>query len=212
MGPGATPEDHGPRDPLSQPLDAFSDKESQSEFKSTLRTEYFLFLSFFLPSALSCVHLFLPFFLSFFLPSFPSFFSSYTRVVFTLLEAGVPPSLKKAFLSPHSPADRATPAVAKLRLPRGPGKDSEYAGRQVTKGPGRPAPFPAHPTHVQERDHREILPGVKQGGAVFLQPWRSPEDPQSHTSRNTHTQPFKIPPFPLFSSLPCTPTNCHAQA
>ena len=72
VGPGTTPEDHGPRDPLSQPSDAFSDKESQSEFKSTLRTESFLFLSSFCSFMCS----FVPSFLPFFLPFFPSFFSS----------------------------------------------------------------------------------------------------------------------------------------
>ena len=105
--------------------------------------------------------------------------------------------------SPHSPADRATPAVAKLPLPRGPGKSSEYVGSQVTKGPGGPTPIPALLTHVQERGHHEILPGGT---------GRLPEDPQSHTSGHTHPQLFKIPPFLLFSCLPCTPTNCHAQA
>ena len=104
---------------------------------------------------------------------------------------------KKAFLSPHSPADRATPAVAKLRLPRG-RQRLQICWQASDKGAWPAAPGPAHPTHVQERDHREILPGVKQGGAVFLQPWRSPEDSQSHTSGHTHTRPFKIPPFPLF--------------
>ena len=107
VGPETTPEDHGPSDPLFQPLGAFSDKESQSEFKSTLRTECFLFLSSFCSFVCSFVCSFLPFFL----PSFLSFFSSYTRVMFALLEAGVPPSLKKDFLSPHSPADRERPQL-----------------------------------------------------------------------------------------------------
>ena len=191
--------------PLYQPLGAFSDKENQSESKSTLRTERFLF---FLPSARSFVHSFLPSCLSFSLPAFlspflPFFLSFLYEGYVRIVRRWCSPQPSEGLPSPHSPADRATPAVAKLPLPRGPGKSSEYVGSQVTKGPGGPTPIPALLTHVQERGHHEILPGGT---------GRLPEDPQSHTSGHTHPQLFKIPPFLLFSCLPCTPTNCHAQA
>ena len=194
MGPGTTPEDHGPSDPLSQPLGAFSEKESQSEFKSTLRTGvFFIFLPFFLPSALSFVHSFVP--------SFLSFFSSYTRVMFALLEAGVPPSLKKGFLSPHSPADRATPAVAKLCLPRGPGKGSKYVGSQ-DKGAWQAHSNPCTP---------DSCPGKRPS---WNPAWRSREGPCSHspggyqktpraTLPGTHTPSrLKSPLFHFFPPFP----------
>lgn len=87
--------------------------------------------------------------------------------MFTLLESGIRPSVKKGLLSPHGPADREIPAVAKLSLPRGAGKGSRYTASQVAKGPGRPTPIPAHLTRVQKRDKHEILPGEKWAGAVL---------------------------------------------
>lgn len=120
--------------------------------------------------------------------------------MFVLLDAGVPPSLQKGFLSPHSPADRATPAVAKP-VSQGARQKLRICWQPSDKGAWRAHPIPALLTHVQEE---AIMKSCleEQGGYQ--------KTPRA-TLPGTHTQPFKIP-FPLFSCLPVPPTNCHAQA